>query len=444
MVGRLCRGHSPKFRVLIAAVLLSCGLHGCGKGKSGDGLLGTPSGADNSSSSSSNGSNNQGNIYGTPTGKPVLTADPNAQSQKPAFPEQTRAQEYRSAFSVQTQLITSRLNLPVGMAHLPDGRWLIAEKSGKLVTVTTKGVISTPIQGMPAVVNSDQGGLLDVSLDPKFATNRYVYLSFAEDRGDGKNATSVGRGVLSTDETRLDNWQVIYRQTPAWKSLKHFGSRLAWDRNGLLYITLGDRSELDARALAQDVSTALGKIIRIKPDGSIPWDNPLAGKSNALSEVWSYGHSNPQGAAIHPQTGELWTSEQGLQGGDEINRVQPGKNYGWPLISYGEDSDDKPIGSGITAKNGMEQPVYYFDPVIEPSGINFYQGKLFTGWENNLLIGSLNPGGLVRLIFQDNKVIGEERVVAQLGRIRDVDLASDGALWVISDSGQLNRLIPKL
>lgn len=420
--------------------LISFSLPGCGKGKS-DGLLGP--GTNNSSSSSSGGSIKPVIVHGTPTGKPVLTADPNASNQNPAFPEQTRAQEYRSEYILQAQLITNRLNSPVGIARLPDGRWLIAERSGKLVTVTAEGVISASIQGVPVAVSSSQGGLLDVSLDPKFTANRYVYLSFAEDLGDGDYTTSVGRGILSTDETRLFNWQVIFRQEPAWKVVKNLGSRLAWDNTGLLYITLGDSSELDSRALAQDVSTAMGKIVRIKSDGNIPWNNPLVSKANSLAEIWSFGHSNPQGAAVHPQTGELWTSEQGLRGGDEINRVQPGKNYGWPVISYGEDFNDKPIGSGITAKTGMEQPVYYFDPGISPSGMTFYQGNFFSGWENNLLIGSLNPGGLVRLILQDNKVIGEERIATQLGQIRDVDLASDGAIWVISDSGQLNRLTPK-
>lgn len=441
MVGQLLQGYSSKFRVLAAFALLSCAVQGCGKGKSGEGLLGTPDG--NNNPGSSGGPIKPDIVYGTPTGKPVLTAEPKAANQKPAFPEQTRAQEYRSEYNLQAQLITNRLNSPVGMARLPDGRWLIAEKSGKLVTVTAEGVISASIQGVPAVVNSYQGGLLDVSLDPKFTANRYVYLSFAEDLGDGNNTTTIGRGILSTDQTRLHNWQVIFRQEPAWKTVKNLGSRLAWDSTGLLYITLGETSEPDARVLAQDVSTTIGKIVRIKSDGNIPWNNPLVSRSNTLAEIWSYGHSNPQGAAIHPQTGELWTSEQGLQGGDEINRVQPGRNYGWPVISYGEDLNDKPIGSGITAKVGMEQPVYYFDPAITPSGMTFYQGNLFSGWENNLIIGSLNPGGLVRLILQDNKVIGEERLASQLGRIRDVDLDSEGAIWVITDSGQLNRLIPK-
>ncbi|HMW72049.1 MAG TPA: PQQ-dependent sugar dehydrogenase, partial [Cellvibrionaceae bacterium] len=282
-----------------------------------------------------------------------------------------------------------------------------------------------------------------VSLDPQFATNRYVYLSYAEPCEDGKNGTSVGRATLSTDEKRLENWQVIFRQMPAWNSTLHFGSRLAWDKNGLLYVTLGERSLPESRVFAQDISTTLGKVVRIKADGTIPADNPFVATTNARPEIWSYGHRNVQGAAIHPITGELWTMEHGPRGGDEVNRPQAGKNYGWPIITYGEDYSGAPIGDGITAKAGMEQPIYYFDPVIAPGGINFYRGSLFSGWENNLLISSLTPGGVVRLVFKDNKVVGEERVAKQLGRVRDLDVAEDGSIWVITDSGQLNRLTPK-
>ncbi|HRH79400.1 MAG TPA: PQQ-dependent sugar dehydrogenase, partial [Cellvibrionaceae bacterium] len=326
---------------------------------------------------------------------------------------------------VQTTLITDNLSSPWGLTALPDGRWLITQKGGSLVIVTTSGQISANIQGVPSVYSGGQGGLLDVSLDPQFASNRYVYLSFSEPREAGKNATAVGRAQLSSDEKSLQNWQVIFRQQPAWNSSLHFGSRLAWDKNGLLYVTLGERSLPESRVFAQDINTTLGKTLRIKPDGSIPVDNPFVGNANAKAEIWSYGHRNVQGAAIHPVTGELWTLEHGPRGGDEVNRPQAGKNYGWPIITYGEDYSGAPIGDGITAKEGMEQPIYYFDPVIAPGGIEFYRGNLFTGWQNNLLISSLTPGGLVRLVCQDNKVVGEERVVKQLGRVRDVAVAVD-------------------
>ncbi|HMW50443.1 MAG TPA: PQQ-dependent sugar dehydrogenase, partial [Cellvibrionaceae bacterium] len=328
------------------------------------------------------------------TGAPVLTPEPNAPQQTRAFPEQTRAPEQLSSFSVQATLITDKLSSPWGITRMPDGRWLITQKGGSLVIVTTSGQISANISGVPTVYSGGQGGLLDVSLDPQFATNRYVYLSYAEPREDGKNGTSVGRATLSTDEKRLENWQVIFRQMPAWNSTLHFGSRLAWDKNGLLYVTLGERSLPESRVFAQDISTTLGKVVRIKADGTIPADNPFVATTNARPEIWSYGHRNVQGAAIHPITGELWTMEHGPRGGDEVNRPQAGKNYGWPIITYGEDYSGAPIGDGITAKAGMEQPIYYFDPVIAPGGINFYRGSLFSGWENNLLISSLTPGGV--------------------------------------------------
>lgn len=442
MAGKYPNYPRINFGTLLGAALCTFGLVACGSGGGGGGLIGE-SASSSSSSSSSSGSGSSSS--GSSGGAPVLTPAPNADNQTPAFPEQTRAPEQLSSFSVQAQLITSKLSNPWGITHFPDGRFLITQKGGSLVIVTTAGAISANIQGVPEVYSGGQGGLLDVSLDPNFTTNRFVYLTYSEPRENGKNATSVGRAKLSDDELRLENWQVIFRQMPAWDSPNHFGSRIAWDRNGYLFVTLGERFTTESRVLAQDVTTTLGKVIRIKSDGSVPTDNPFVlGINNAKPEIWSYGHRNPQGAAIHPVTGDLWTLEHGPQGGDEVNRPQPGKNYGWPIITYGEDYGGAPIGAGITSKTGMEQPVYYFDPVIAPGGINFYQGKLFNGWENNLLVSSLTPGGLVRLILKDNKVVGEERVVKQLGRVRDVDIAADGSIWVITDPGQLNRLTPKL
>ncbi|MEY4590815.1 MAG: hypothetical protein RL497_2891 [Pseudomonadota bacterium] len=333
------------------------------------------------------------------------------------------------------------------MARLPDERWLITERGGNLVIVTPDGQVSNNIQGLPAVDNRGEGGLLDVSLDPNFASNRWVYFTYSAPLENGQSSTTVGRGRLSSDDTRLENWQKLFSQTPTFDSNKNFGARLAWDKTGLLYVTLGERFTPESRLLAQDLTSTLGKVIRIKPDGSTPANNPfVATFGNTLPVIWSYGHRNPQGAAIHPQTGELWTLEQGAQGGDEVNRIQSGKNYGWPVITYGEDFDGKPFGQGITTKTGMEQPVYFWDPVIAPAGIAFYEGALFPNWQNNLLISSLNPGGLVRLVFAkaENKVIAEERLVPELEQVRDVDIARDGAVWVITDKGQLNRLTPAL
>lgn len=374
-----------------------------------------------------------------PPGEPVPTAEPNAENQTPAFPEQTRAPEVSSNAVPEVIEVTSELQNPWSIAFLPDGRLLITERSGILRVVTQDGERSEPIMGVPDVTSAGQGGLLDVSLAPDFDQTRLVYFSYAEPRGNGKSGTSVARGRLSEDDQRLENVEVIFRQTPAWASNLHFGSRLVWDRNGLLYVTLGERSHVESRQLAQDPSTHIGKIVRIHPDGSSPADNPFISDEGA-DEVWSYGHRNVQGAALHPQTGELWTIEHGPRGGDELNQPEAGKNYGWPIITYGEDYNGSPIGEGITQKEGMEQPLYYWDPVIAPSGMTFYTGGIFEEWQGNLLIGSLNPGGLVRLVLEGETVVGEQRLLSNAGRVRDVVQGPAGAVWLVTDSGKLLKL----
>lgn len=374
-----------------------------------------------------------------PSGPPVNTGPPNARNQVPAFEGQTRVPEVRSNFTLTTQVVTNQLSSPWGMTELPDGRFLVTQRLGTLVIVTREGEISDPLIGVPAVNSSGQAGLLDVSIDPNFASNRLVYFSYSENRGNSQNGTSVARGRLSTDEKSLENVTVIFRQTPAWNSTLHFGSRLVFDRNGLLYVTLGERSNPEPRQQSQDRNSLLGKVVRINPDGTVPSSNPFVGVANTKPEIWSYGHRNVQSAALHPATGELWTVEHGPRGGDEINRPEAGKNYGWPVITYGIDYSGAPIGSGITAQQGMEQPVYYWDPVIGPSGTTFYEGDMFP-WQNNLLIGSLNPGGVVRIMLNGNRVVGEERLLSQFGRVRDVEVTSDGAFWIINDNGQLVRV----
>jgi aldose sugar dehydrogenase len=393
------------------------------------------SSANNSAISSSSASD--------PSGPPVATPPPNASNQTPAFVGQTRISEVLSGIDLKQQEITSNLSSPWGMDFLPDGRLLISERTGSLVIVSTTGQISAPISGLPSILVGGQGGLLDVSLAPDFATSRMIYFSFSQDRGNGKNATAVARARLSTNEASLENLQVIFQQQPAWASSLHFGSRLVWSNAGLLYVTLGERSNPDSRVFAQDINTHLGKVIRINADGTAPSTNPFVGNPDAKAEVWSYGHRNPQSAAVHPVTGDLWTVEHGPRGGDELNRPEAGKNYGWPIITYGIDYNGSPIGAGITSKTGMEQPVYFWDPVIAPAGMTFYKGNMFPSWKGNLFISSMNPGGLVRLMFNGNRVVGEERLVGNLGRVRDVAEASDGALWVITDSGQLVRLTPQ-
>jgi glucose/arabinose dehydrogenase len=329
---------------------------------------------------------------------------------------------------------------PWALAFLPDGRMLVTERPGRLRLVERDGRVSKPLDGVPQVLARGQGGLLDVALDPRFADNRLIYLSYAEPGAIGTAGTAVARGRLG--EGRLDNVQVIYRQEPKVESANHFGSRLVFARDGTLFVTQGDRFAYRDRA--QDLSVGLGKIARINADGSVPRDNPFAGRSGSRPEIWSYGHRNIQAAALDPETGKLWTAEHGARGGDELNQPEAGKNYGWPVITYGVDYSGAKIGAG-TAKPGMEQPVYYWDPVIAPSGMTFYTADAFPDWKGSVLIGSLTPGGLVRLSLKDGKVLREERYLGDLQeRIRDVQQGPDGLLYLATDSrdGRILRVSP--
>jgi glucose/arabinose dehydrogenase len=341
---------------------------------------------------------------------------------------------------VTVETVARGLETPWGMVFLPDGRMLVTERTGRLRLVTGAGAVSAPLTGIPETQARGQGGLLDVELDPDFATNRWVYLSYAEP-GAGGAGTSVARGRFT--ETGLTDVEVIYRQRPKVEGAGHFGSRLVFARDGALFITQGDRQAYRERA--QDLRQGLGKLVRIRPDGQIPADNPFVGRSDALAEIWSYGHRNMQGAALHPVTGALWTIEHGARGGDELNHPQPGRNYGWPVITYGRDYSGFRIGEG-TAKAGMEQPVYYWDPVIAPSGMLFYTGDRYPGWTGSLLIGSLTPGALVRLELQGERVVREVRYLGELReRIRDVVQGPDGYVYLLTDSrdGRVLRVIPE-
>ena len=331
------------------------------------------------------------------------------------------------------------LEHPWGVELLPDGRFLVTERPGRLRVVNRDGRLSAPLTGVPEVYARGQGGLLDVALSPGFAQDRLVYLSFAE-RGSGGAGTAVARGRLG--ERGLEDTQVIWRQQPKVDgSYNHWGSRLVFRPDGTLFVSLGDRFVHSERA--QDLSTTIGKIVRINPDGSVPRDNPFVGRSGALPEIWSYGHRNVQ-AAVLDARGELWTVEHGARGGDELNNPQPGKNYGWPVITYGVDYSGARIGIG-TSHPGMEQPVYYWDPVIAPSGATFYSGTAFPDWRGDLLVGSLRPGALVRLRIANGRVTVEERYLDELGeRIRDVREGPDGAIYLLTDSsrGRLIRVEP--
>lgn len=344
----------------------------------------------------------------------------------------------RVSFTIEQ--VTGNLANPWGLAFLPDGRMLVTERPGRLRLVTQNGEISPPIAGVPAVWARGQGGLLDVALATNFVQTRQIFLSFAEPR-DGGAATSVLSARLSDDATRLENPTVIFRQQPATGGPVHFGSRIVPTRDGTLYIGLGERGEM---ARAQDLGTHYGKVVLIHTDGAPPRTNPFIGTPGALPENLSYGHRNIQGAALHPVTKRLWTVEHGAMGGDEINRPEAGKNYGWPVITFGRDYSGAKIGIG-TAKEGMEQPVYFWDPSIAPSGMMFYTGDAFPQWKGNLFIGALAGSLLARLTLDGDRIVSEERLLTGLGhRYRDVRQGPDGFIYLLTDAadGKLLRLRP--
>lgn len=341
---------------------------------------------------------------------------------------------------VRAETVARGLDHPWGFAFLPDGRIIVTERSGAVRLIDKNGTVSAPLAGAPAVRAGGQGGMLDVALDPAFAQNRIIYLSYSEPGEEGRSGTSVARMRLG--DNALEDVRVIYRQDPKVSSGNHFGSRLAFSRDGKLFITQGDR--FSYRERAQDLSTTIGKVVRINPDGSIPRDNPFVGRSDAKPEIWSYGHRNIQAATVHPETGQLWTVEHGAAGGDELNHPEAGKNYGWPVITYGRDYSGRKIGEGAV-KQGMEQPVYYWDPVIAPSGMTVYTGDRYPGWKGSILIGSMNPGALVRLTLNNGVVANEERHLNALReRVRDVQQGPDGYVYLITDSsdGRLLRVVP--
>jgi glucose/arabinose dehydrogenase len=381
-------------------------------------------------------------------GQPWETRPANAPSQTPAFPGQTRAPEVSADVAFEVETVAEGLNKPWAIAFLPDGRMLVTEKPGRLRIVTAQGALSEPVSGLPEVDARDQGGLLDVALDPDFATNNLVYWSYAEPRGNGTNATAVARGELveTGGAPRVENVQVIFQQQPAMDSTKHYGSRLVFDGQGHLYVTLGERSILAGRAQAQQMDSALGKIVRINHDGSIPDDNPFVGQDGVRPEIFASGVRNVQSAALHPETGKLWEVEHGARGGDELNIIEAGENYGWPTIAYGLEYSGQPIGEGLTAKEGLEQPAYYWDPVIGPSGMVFYDGDLFPAWKGSLFVGALRDKHLVRLTLDGERVTGEDRLLVDLGeRIREVEVGPDGAIYVATDNeqGKILKLVPR-
>jgi aldose sugar dehydrogenase len=377
--------------------------------------------------------------------QPVEQGPKNVPEFEPAFEEQTRAPAMDSGVTLAVEEIAGGLAHPWGIAVTPPGDYLVTERPGRLRVVHADGRVSAPVAGLPEVLAEEQGGLLDVAVDPDFGENRLIYWTYSKPMADGTSATAAARGRLAEDYSEVTEVEDIFVQEPPSPSPMHYGSRLVFDGEGNVFITTGEHFTPAERVNAQDLGTTYGKVIRVARDGAVPADNPFAGRDGAIGTIWSYGHRNIQAAAIRPGTGNLWIVEHGPQGGDELNRIEPGANYGWPEVSYGENYDGTPVGSG-EARHApdFEEPRYYWDPVIAPSGMAFYQGEMFPGWQGDVLIGSLTPGAIVRLELSGQTVLGEERLLTDRGRIRDLEVAPDGALLALVDAedGALLRLTP--
>lgn len=379
---------------------------------------------------------------------PLETRAPNDPDQQPASPGQTRACGVSSDVAFDVQVVAQGLEKPWAVEPLPDGSLLVTEKPGRLRIVSATGQIGEPIAGLPEVDGRGQGGLLDVALSPNFATDRTIFWTFTEPR-QGGNGTSVGRGVLSADGRRLEQVRVILHTQPTYANNMHYGSRLAFGPDGNLYVTMGERSDRETRPQAQQLDSHLGKTLRITTEGAAPPDNPFVGQAGALPEIWSLGHRNIQAATFDPE-GTFWTIEHGTRGGDELNRVEAGKNYGWPVVAYGIEYQGAQItsalGTAARTKPGTEQAVYFWDPVIAPSGAQVYTGNAFPAWRGNLFVGALREMRLVRLVMENGRVVGEEHLLTdRRKRIRDVRQGPDGKLYLVTDdtNGELWRVAPR-
>ena len=382
---------------------------------------------------------------GNPPCTPIETRDANAAEQRPAFKGQTRTCGIKSNVAFDVTVLAKGLEHPWSVEPLPGGDLLVTEKPGRMRIVSAAGRPGEPLNGLPKVDARGQGGLLDVVLSPKFDSDRTIYWSFSEPR-QGGNGTSVARGVLSSDRKGLEQVRVIFRAMPTYDGTMHYGSRLMFGRDGMLYVTLGERSDIEIRPQAQQLNSHMGKILRINPaDGSPPKDNPFVGKGGAKPEIWSVGHRNVQAATFDPE-GRLWDVEHGARGGDELNLVQKGKNYGWPVVAYGQEYSGQAFRGSVTAREGYEQPAYYWDPVIAPSGAQFYTGNAFPEWKDNLFIGGMGAQALVRLTLENDRVTGEEHLLKdRKQRVRDVRQGPDGALYLVTDqeNGELWKVAPR-
>lgn len=362
---------------------------------------------------------------------------------KPAFEGQTRIGGIKTETELNVEIVTKDLDSPWAVTPLPDGRLVITEKSGSIRIVGIDGSLSDRILGFPEVDDRSQGGLLDVAVSPDFETSRILFFTFAEKTPEG-SLTAVGKGKLAADEKSVEEFTVIFRAIPYYNNSMHFGSRLVFDSEGNLYVSTGERSDIKTRAMAQLLDNGYGKIFKLKPDGKAAEGNPFLDVSSVLPEIYSYGHRNVQGLDIDPVSGDLFASEMGPRGGDELNLILPGKNYGWGDVSYGIEYSGAKVGDGITQKEGTEQPVYYWDPVIAPSGMTFYKSNVIPEWENNLFIGGLRGSHIARLTLDNGKVTGEERLLSEEGqRFRDITEGTDGALYAVTDQGRLYKISKK-
>jgi glucose/arabinose dehydrogenase len=353
----------------------------------------------------------------------------------PAWATQTRAPELPATAVAATEW-SGPLDNAWGIGALPDGTFVVSERPNGLRLVQADGTVGELIAGVPEADTREQGGYLDVAVSPGFATDRTIVWTYAKPMGEGRVATAAASGVLSEDGTTLTDVRDVFVQDPPSLDPMHYGSRAVFDGEGHLFVTTGEHYNLDERWRAQDVTTTWGKVVRVGADGSAPADNPFAGGEGAAPEVWTLGHRNLQGAALDGE-GRLWTIEHGPLGGDELNLSKPGANYGWAEVSYGLNYEGTPVGTGEPRAEGIEEPAYYWDPVIAPGGMDFYSGSLFEGWQGDLLIGSLNPGGLVRVrLGDDDRVEGEERMLPDVGRVRDVEELPDGSLLLLIDAPQ--------
>lgn len=378
----------------------------------------------------------------TVTAQSVET-EPASANFKPAFIGQTRVRAIKTTTPLSVSVINNSLERPWSISMMPDGRFLISQKEGTMLILKANGSLHQQITGLPKVDAAGQGGLLDATLAPDFAKSRIIYWLFSEPQANG-SLLAIAKGKLSTNETSIQNQTIIYRAKPAYQGKLQYGGRIIFDKNGNLFVSTGERFDNGIRIQAQFLNSSLGKILHLTPNGKPVPNGPFAKQPNASPEIYAYGLRNPYGLAINPQNGELWEAEFGPKGGDEINIIKPGKNYGWPIITYGTEYSGQKVGDGISKKAGMEQPVYYWNPSVSPSSIIFYTSSNIAEWKGNLFVSTLSGSHIIRLVIKTNKIIGEERLMANLGeRFRDLLQGKDGAVYTITDGGKLYKITKK-